>query len=228
MTIYKRSVVIISLSCRPEIGNRPQHGIALKRSPSLPPRKVVGLDTHISWTGAPANWKRYAATSAFITNSLRRRCCCCRPIRSLQQITWSCIVYRPTGELPPTSWAPPSVAASGKLIVQIMRHSHVGLKHGTQYPCLRAVSTVFTVDTAREHGPWTRVVCTELSIAHFSYAYPYVSIMPIWVNLPKYLFERDTVTRIYCTTVRFSHCYCVGSSQYNIIINTAVFSYIAV
>jgi len=31
--------------------------------------------------------------------------------------------------------------------------------HATRDPCLRAV------DTAREHGPWTRVVCTKLKVA---------------------------------------------------------------
>jgi len=34
------------------------------------------------------------------------------------------------------------------------------VKLGTHYPCPRAVFT--GTSTAREHGPWTRVVCTEL------------------------------------------------------------------
>jgi len=36
---------------------RALQGIALTRSPSLPPFRVVGLDTHKPWTGASYNCK---------------------------------------------------------------------------------------------------------------------------------------------------------------------------
>jgi len=45
------------------------------RSPSVLPRKGFGLYTYVSWTGAKTG-SHYAATSAFRTNSLLRRCCC--------------------------------------------------------------------------------------------------------------------------------------------------------
>jgi len=53
--------------------DRPLQRIVLMRSPFLPPSRAFGSDTYHG--PALANWTRYAATSAFSTNGIRRRCC---------------------------------------------------------------------------------------------------------------------------------------------------------
>jgi len=79
--------------------DRRLQGIALTCTTSLPPRRVFSLGTqsHTYPGQALANWAHHAATSAFSTNSLRRRRCCCKP-------TAHCNISRDpvdTGESPP-------------------------------------------------------------------------------------------------------------------------------
>jgi len=56
--------------------DRPLQGITLTRSPSLPPPGLQFRHIHTYYVLALAIWAHYAATSAFITNSLRRWCYC--------------------------------------------------------------------------------------------------------------------------------------------------------
>ena len=60
---------------------RPLQSMALSRTPSLLPRRIFGLVTRRPWS-ALVNWARYAATSSFSMNNLRR-CSCCKGIASL-------------------------------------------------------------------------------------------------------------------------------------------------
>jgi len=74
---------------------------------TCPRSSIVGLDTHIPWTGASYRRSTYTANSAaFRTSSIRRSCCKCTAHRDK---------FRDPVDLP-SSLAPPGVTGLGSLV----------------------------------------------------------------------------------------------------------------